>query len=203
MPQPESRRTRLSPEREAEIFTATLDLIREVGYEAARLDTVAQRSHCSKATLYRRWQGKPRLASEALRHGKPFTLSGIDTGSLRGDLYEMTSRIGRARKDHALMRGIALAVRQDSALAEAMHETLVRPDLEAARGIVDRAIARGEVDPANPALDFFPHLIQGAGFARLVFEQREPDADYLRRYVDAVALPVLLRGTDGSATDTT
>ncbi|WP_405778784.1 TetR/AcrR family transcriptional regulator C-terminal ligand-binding domain-containing protein [Streptomyces sp. NBC_00859] len=202
MTQPETRRTRLSTEREAEIFDVTLDMVREVGYEATRLDVVAQRSQCSKATLYRRWQGKPRLVSEALRHGKPFTLAGLDTGSLRGDLYEMTSRIGDARKDHDLMRGIALAIRQDTALAEAMHETLVRPDLEAARGIVDRAIARGEVDPANPALAFFPHLVQGAGFARLVFDQRAPDAEYLHRYVDAVVLPVLLRDI-GSTTDTT
>src|ERR1700743_1536379 len=75
-------RTRLSPEREGELYTAVLDLLREVGYDALTMDAVATRTRSSKATLYRQWGSKPELVVRALRHNKPSRLAEIDTGSL-------------------------------------------------------------------------------------------------------------------------
>lgn len=43
-------RTRLTPERESELYSAVLDLLREVGYDALTMDAVAGRTHSSKAT---------------------------------------------------------------------------------------------------------------------------------------------------------
>jgi len=62
------RRTRLTSERESELYQAVIDLVREVGYEAMTMDAVAARSRSSKATLYRQWQGKPQLVAAAMRH---------------------------------------------------------------------------------------------------------------------------------------
>ncbi len=56
-------RSRLTPEREAELYAAVLDLLREVGYDALTMDAVAARTRASKATLYRQWQGKPELVA--------------------------------------------------------------------------------------------------------------------------------------------
>jgi AcrR family transcriptional regulator len=189
-----ARKSRLTPEREGELYTAVLDLIREAGYEAMTMDAVAARSRCSKATLYRQWQGKPRLVSAALRHARPFTLEDLDTGSLKGDLYELARRIGGAKKDVDLMRGIVLAIRKDADLAEAMNEALVRPEVEVMRTIAERAVDRGEVAADVPAKDFLPHMLTGAVFSRSLLEQREADTAYLKRYLDAVVLPVLTRG---------
>lgn len=190
---PRARRTRLSPEREGELYAAVLDLVREVGYENLTLDAVAARSRCSKATLYRRWQGKPRLVSAALRHLRPFSLEDLDTGSLRGDAHELAHRIGEAKKDVDLMRGVAHAVQKDTELAEALHTALIRPELEVVQAMLDRAVARGEVDPECPAIAFFPYALSGAVFARPMIEQRPADAAYLKDYLDAVVLPALLR----------
>ena len=52
-------RSRLTPEREAELYAAVLDLLREVGYDALTMDAVAARTRSSKATLYRQWGSKP------------------------------------------------------------------------------------------------------------------------------------------------
>ena len=65
------RRSRITPEREAELYAAVLDLLREVGYDALTMDAVAARTRSSKATLYRQWGGKAKLVVRALRHQKP------------------------------------------------------------------------------------------------------------------------------------
>jgi AcrR family transcriptional regulator len=187
------RRSRLTPEREGELYAAVLDELREVGYDALTMDAVAARSRCSKATLYRQWQGKPRLVASAIRHVKPFDLSGLDTGSLAGDLYELADRFCHSRKDVELAQAIGVALHRNEDLAEAMHETIVRPELERMDEILDRARARGEIAPGCPAADFLPHMVIGAVFARSMVEQREADPDYLKRYLDNVVLPVLVR----------
>lgn len=186
-----ARRTRLSPERECELYAAVLDLVREVGYEALTMDAVASRSRCSKATLYRQWQGKPRLVSAALRRMQPFSLDDLDTGSLRGDLHELAERIGSARKDIDLMRGVVFAIRKDADLAEALHEALVQPEIDVMQAMLDRAVERGEVSPDAPAGRFLPHMITGSVFSRPMLEQCEADTAYLKSYLDAVVLPVL------------
>ncbi|GAA3059289.1 hypothetical protein GCM10020000_47760 [Streptomyces olivoverticillatus] len=106
-PKPTARRTRLTPEREAELYEAVLEILREVGYDALTMDAVAARTHSSKATLYRQWKGKPELVASALRHNKPLSLADIDTGTVRGDLQAMVCRSDKDRmeKDAALMRG--------------------------------------------------------------------------------------------------
>ena len=66
-----ARRSRITPEREAELYEAVLDLLREVGYDALTMDAVAARTRSSKATLYRQWGGKAELVARPIRHNKP------------------------------------------------------------------------------------------------------------------------------------
>src|SRR4051794_670756 len=86
------RRSRITPEREAELYEAVLDLLREVGYDSLTMDTVAARTRSSKATLYPQWGGKAELVAKAMRHSKPGSIADIDTGSLKGDLHTVLSR---------------------------------------------------------------------------------------------------------------
>ena len=70
-PQTEAAQTRprVEGDREAEILEATLDVLGEVGYDRLTMDAVALRAKASKATLYRRWNGKVSLVIDALHHG--------------------------------------------------------------------------------------------------------------------------------------
>src|SRR3954449_11409393 len=86
-----ARRSRITPEREAELYEAVLELLREVGYDALTMDAVATRTRSSKATLYRQWGGKAELVVKALRSQKPH-FDEVDTGSLRGDLHAIALR---------------------------------------------------------------------------------------------------------------
>ena len=56
-------RPRVEGPREAEILEAALAVLGEVGYDRFNMDAVAQKAKASKATLYRRWNGKVSLVN--------------------------------------------------------------------------------------------------------------------------------------------
>ncbi|GGZ24537.1 TetR family transcriptional regulator [Streptomyces inusitatus] len=186
-------RSRLTPEREGELFGAVLDLLREVGYDALTMDAIAARTRSSKATLYRQWGGKPELVAKALRELSPHNSSEVDTGSLRGDFHAMVCRGDDAEmaRDTALLRGLFQAIHTHPDLHRALREQLVEPDSGELQTVVRRAVERGEIREDNPAKDFLPHMLLGVFFAREVVDVRPPDIEFLRQYVDAVVLPAL------------
>ncbi|MEU5579752.1 TetR/AcrR family transcriptional regulator [Streptomyces huasconensis] len=188
-----ARRSRITPEREAELYEAVLDLLREVGYDALTMDAVAARTRSSKATLYRQWGSKPELVAKALRHNKPASLSDIDTGSLRGDLHEMVARSDdcQMERDAALMRGLSHAVHDNPELHQALRNLLIEPELTGLNALLRRAVERGEVAADNPALEYVVHMMIGGFVARDLIEDRPVDRAFLASYVDAVILPAL------------
>src|SRR5882762_11449 len=94
------RRPRMTPDRAMDVLNAALDALREVGYEALSMDLVASRARCSKATLYRLWQGKPQLVAAALYATRPAKAAEINTGTLRGDLLTVVGLLAaQAEKD--------------------------------------------------------------------------------------------------------
>ncbi|MGX1883172.1 TetR/AcrR family transcriptional regulator [Streptomyces sp. NPDC055287] len=186
-------RTRLTPERESELYEAVLDLLREVGYDGLTMDAVAARTRSSKATLYRQWGSKPELVARALRHNKPVSVADIDTGTLRGDFHALVERTDdcQLEKDSALMRGLAQAVHQNPDLHQALRELLIAPELTGLDGLLRRAVDRGEIPAETGALRYVPHMLVGAFVAQELIEGRSPDRAFLSDYVDAVVLPAL------------
>ncbi|NUR43882.1 MAG: TetR/AcrR family transcriptional regulator [Streptomyces sp.] len=190
-----ARRSRITPEREAELYEAVLDLLREVGYDALTMDAVAARTKSSKATLYRQWGGKAELVAKAVRHTKPggVGLSEIDTGSLRGDLHALTLRSDDCtmEQNSALMRGLAMAIHGNPDLLKAFKEHLIGPEMAEFRTVLQRAVDRGEVRPDNPAIDFVMHMMIGGFAARSMIDEQPPTQAFLLSYIDAVVLPAL------------
>ncbi|WP_031509082.1 TetR/AcrR family transcriptional regulator [Streptomyces megasporus] len=187
-----NRRTRLTPERERELFTAVVDLVREQGYEALTMDAIAARTKSSKATLYRQWESKPKLVATALRQLAKTSPADVDTGSLAGDLRRMVNDIlAHATEDTALLNGLAHAVSKDPELWQALYELHIRPGLEGLETVLGRAVERGELAPDNPVREFLPHLLIGALGTRKLIENRDADAAYMERYLRAVVFPAL------------
>ncbi|MFD4247146.1 TetR/AcrR family transcriptional regulator [Streptomyces sp. NPDC058525] len=188
-----ARRSRITPEREAELHGAVLDLLREVGYEALTMDAVAARTKSSKATLYRQWGSKPELVAKALRCTQPVSLREIDTGSLRADFARMVecSDDAQMAKDTALMRGLAHAVHESPELHKALRDLLVDPEINGLQAMLQRAVDRGEIRPDCPALDFVPHMLIGAFIALPLIEDRPVDRNFLGHFIDAVVFPAL------------
>ncbi|MGW3954429.1 TetR/AcrR family transcriptional regulator [Streptomyces sp. NPDC004752] len=192
------RRSRITPERAAELYEAVLDLLREVGYDALTMDAVAARTRSSKATLYRQWGGKAELVVKAIRHGKPGNIEEIDTGSLRGDLHALLAAEDDCviEQNSALMRGVAMAMHSNPDLREALRNQLVDPEMNGFRQVLQRAIDRGEVRPDCPALEFLVHMMVGGLATRALLDDQPPTQAFLMSYVDAVVLPALGVSTD-------
>jgi AcrR family transcriptional regulator len=188
-----ARRSRITPEREAELYEAVLDLLREVGYDVLTMDAVAARTRSSKATLYRQWGGKADLVAKAIRHYKLGGIADADTGSLRGDFHAHVTREDDCamEQNHALMRGLAMATHTNPDLLDAFREQLIEPEKVELRSVLQRAIDRGEVAPDNPAMQYVVHMMIGAFATRALIDNEPPTQEFLRSYIDAVVLPAL------------
>ncbi|MEV0641059.1 TetR/AcrR family transcriptional regulator [Streptomyces sp. NPDC050619] len=188
-----ARRSRITPEREAELYTAVLELLREVGYDALTMDAVAARTRSSKATLYRQWGGKPELVVKAMRHSKPGRIGGIDTGSLRGDLRTLASVEDDCtmERNSDLMRALAMASHSNPDLMRAFKELLIEPEMNEFKQVMQRAVDRGEVEPDCPAIQYIVHMMVGAFATRTLIDEAPPTQGFLLSYIDAVVLPAL------------
>lgn len=119
------------------------------GYSAISLERVARAAGVGKAALYRRWAEKPAMAADLLsRVGLTITDVG-DQGSLEGDLEALLLALRRVLR-HPLIRRIITDLNAEIERTPSL-EAAVRPFQRARReriaGLLDRAVARGELSP--------------------------------------------------------
>lgn len=189
---PASRRSKITPERAQELYTAVLDLLRESGYESLTMEGVASRTRCGKSTLYRQWGSKPELVVAALHGTRQTLLSDIDTGSLGGDLRAAARAVETASgKDTPLMHALSHAALQNPDLLCALRSTLIAPSIAAIDAMVERAVRRGEIDADNPATDYVAAQVLGIIRARPLLEGRYADDAFLTRFIECAVLPAL------------
>jgi len=193
-------RPRVVGEREQEILDATLDALAEVGYDRLTMDAVAVAARASKATLYRRWSGKPELVIEALLSQKA-TPAPVDTGSLRGDLLAMfcaTGGLTDARQT-AVMSSVITAIGRDPEFAAAFRRDFIGPKADLVVRVFRRAQHRGEVHP-DADVDLLATALPGIVLHRRFFLGEVPDEALVIQVVDHLVLPAALHGPTSSPT---
>jgi AcrR family transcriptional regulator len=137
---------------EAAILEAAWDELAEVGYASLTMEGVAARARTSRAVLYRRWPNRPELVVAALRHRTDFTSpEAFDTGTLRGDvlalLRHMSTRVGEIAG--ALSFLITASFEEAGLTPAGLRERAVAGEPGTMQAILDRAAARGEIDPGR------------------------------------------------------
>ncbi|MEV6560712.1 TetR/AcrR family transcriptional regulator [Nocardia sp. NPDC051756] len=181
-------------EREQAILAATYALLGEIGYAAITMDAVAARAQASKATIYRRWPGKPALVKAAMdAHDAEYVAEIPDTGTVRGDLIAALVNLTAQVDEHyvTMMTGLMHAMRVDAELAEALREHVADEDLGPFRTVVERAVARGEL-PAGTATEL-AHQVSEGQIMRRMFLGEPLDRGFLADLVDDLLLPILTR----------
>ncbi|MEE1751044.1 TetR/AcrR family transcriptional regulator [Streptomyces sp. SP18CS02] len=187
-----ARRSKITPERELELYEAVLDLLREGGYDSVTMEGVAARTKCGKATLYRQWKTKSHLVTAALAKSRCALFTDIDTGSLAGDLRAAAEAAdGRRGRDTALMEAVGQAYIQHPDLRESLRETVINPEVAALDAILGRGIERGEIDADNPAVAFVAPCFMGVLRIERLFEDRFRDRGALPAFLEAVIFPAL------------
>ncbi|MDQ4055369.1 MAG: TetR/AcrR family transcriptional regulator [Actinomycetota bacterium] len=185
-------RPRIEGDREQEILTATLDVLADVGYDRLTMDAVATHARASKATLYRRWNGKVSLIIDALlsQKGAP---AAPDTGSLRGDLLEAFCGMGSLtdQRQLAVLAAVITAIARDAEFAAAFREQFIGPKAAAVRLIFQRAIDRGEIRD-DVDLDIITAALPGIVLHRQFLLGEQPTQDLIVRVIDQIILPSVL-----------
>lgn len=190
------KQRRRGAELEAALLEAAWEELTQTGYSALTFDGVAQRAGTSRTVLYRRWETKTELVlaavSRMLRRGP---LEAPDTGSLRGDLLALL----RASNERSLAANAMLFsylggyFRETGTSPKDLRATLIqpRPQRTSVDVILDRAIARGEIDPGRltPRLrtlpvDLYRHEV-------LMTLAPVPD-DVIVEMLDEVFLPLVM-----------
>jgi AcrR family transcriptional regulator len=137
-----------SAEAHQAIIAATLQVLMEQGFSGLSMERVAELAGVGKATIYRRWKGKPELVAEAitaLRIEQPPP----DEGSLRADLQQLARQqleVIHAQPRFPRLAPLLLAESADDAeLHGLVRANLVDPIRGMVAELVRRAMKRGEL----------------------------------------------------------
>jgi AcrR family transcriptional regulator len=191
-PAPKRRPGGRSSRVRAAVFAATLAELAENGYAALSLERIARRAGVNPTSLYRRWGNRERLVLEVMLEQVAEHVSVPDTGSLRDDLLELarTAAANAARPEVAAMaRAVAAQAPHDAELAAA-NEAFWTERLALDGAIVERAMARGEIDAAHEPTQIIEAVI-GPIHLRMLLTGRPVDDTFVERTVDTVLNGVL------------
>ncbi|WP_188193867.1 TetR/AcrR family transcriptional regulator [Nonomuraea sp. SYSU D8015] len=182
----------LDPERERAILDATMELLSEVGYDRMSVDQIAKRARASKATIYRRWAGKPELVVDVIcRRFDMDAPTGRDTGTLRGDLAAIFRGLCEAvERKHTLIIGLSSTLVSHQELARTLRAHMPTKDLGDVKALIERAVERGELArPVDPARLFA--VAEALVWHRMIFSGPPFDEAFVAESVDGVLAPVV------------
>ena len=176
--------------RERQILQVCAELLTEIGYERLTIDAVAARAHASKATIYRRWPGKPALVTAAVRYSTDAgRYTAVYTGDLRSDLLTLLGDLrDNLSEKGSLLAGMVSAMQRDPELA-----SLMRADIKRCQSVTAALLTRYADSGAirNPDIDLVRQLATATVLTRLLFTGETVDDDVLTRLVDHVLIPLL------------
>jgi AcrR family transcriptional regulator len=168
------RAERSAARREA-ILAAALDEFALRGFAATRLDDVARRAGIAKGTIYLYFRDKEMLFTELIRSSLGPIIAGVEAAPRELPLRVFAERFvetfvteiyGTRRRD--VLRLVITEGARFPQLAEIYYRVVIKRALAAVRGMVQRAIDRGEVH--GDALKRFPQLLVAPGLVAVVWQ---------------------------------
>ena len=163
------------------------------GLAAFTLDGVATRAQTSRPVLYRRWSSRDELLIAAIRHpDEQHRPPAPDTGTLRGDLIAVLKGANQYRIQliAPVLAQLGGYFKETGRTPAEMRRELIGDRVTSDSVIIQRAIDRGEIDPARltPRIaalpfDLFRHEV-------LMTHAAVPD-EVIEEIVDTIALPML------------
>jgi AcrR family transcriptional regulator len=184
---------RRGTELESAILDAAWEQLIAEGYEHFTVDTVAARARTSKPVLYRRWKSREDMLRATVRHRGAVDQPAIpDTGTLRGDLLALLTQANTTRNPMAALVSSMLGsyYNQTGPTPAELRDAFLRQRGSAVEQVVNRAVERGEVDPARltPRIIDLPFDL----FRNEMMMTLKPVPDHvLRQIVDDIFIPLV------------
>jgi AcrR family transcriptional regulator len=172
------------------ILDATRELLAEGGdVGALTIEAVAARSGVAKTTIYRRWRDKWELALDAVMIDMlpRFTIP-VDVGDTRKELRTFVDSVVKnlsSVPSGPAMQGLASEIATEPDLAREYRERVVEPRREVLRPVIERGIARGDLQP-DTDVRVVHELLVGPIFYRLFFSGPPINRKLGESLVDAV-----------------
>jgi AcrR family transcriptional regulator len=189
--------------RDDALCQAALELLAEVGYDRLTIDAVAARAGAGKATCYRRWAGKAELTVDAIGRMKAQPEL-PDTGTLRGDLVELTCHF-HDTEDAAfrtdVQAGLVSGLVRDAKLREVFAEQFIAPRKAVFRTVFQQAVERGEIAPV-PNYELLSDVVPSMVFHRMIMTGKAPDPAFVQTIIDQIVLPLTAKNPNQSPTQT-
>lgn len=189
------------PDLEQRVQDAVIEIYCEVGWPGLTFDAVARRASVGKSALYLRWPTKERLLLETLAaRTVPVTL--IDTGSVREDLLYFARQMAAfylGPNGLIILRVALEAMTRPELLASVQQQGSA--NILAARAIVHRGIARGEL-PAGTSATLLIDVVAGAVLNHVLatpHHLREQMVQQLDRYIEDL-IGFVLKAAEGRET---
>jgi AcrR family transcriptional regulator len=134
----------------AKVLESALRLFADRGIDQTSMDSIAQASGVSKATIYKHWRDKDALCLEAIRElvATDETMPAFDSGDLRTDLiavlcYQPSK--GQPRLRACIMPHLMAYASRSQTLGRAARQIIFEPPRAAIRKILQRAIDQGDL----------------------------------------------------------
>ena len=168
-------------------------MLAEVGYDRLTMDAVATRAKASKATLYRRWNGKVSLVIDALHHGHQRTTTPSRPGRHRHAARRPHRRLLRPggltdKPEVDTFGAILTAITRDPEFAEAFRREVLAPKLAGSKALFERAKERGEIR-ADVDIELLAPALAGIVLHRFFLVGEPPTAELVVHVIDQIILP--------------
>ncbi|GAA5027452.1 TetR/AcrR family transcriptional regulator [Microbacterium fluvii] len=177
------------------ILRAGWELLLDAGYHGFTIDAVADRAETSRSVLYRRWDDRAALLDAVLTFGlnQGRRDEPEDTGTLRGDMIAALQSANARNSAIAPLLSVFMG-EYYAASGQSVADVRARAFGDRAgrslRIILERAVARGEADPARltprvrtVATDLFRH--------DLLMNARPLTDEQIVEIIDEVFLPLV------------
>ncbi len=165
----------------------------ESGFGDFTMESVAERAGTSRAVLYRRWPDRWDLAIAALKHyGDQNQVVPPDTGSFREDMIAYLGEASRRRSEMATVfaMGMAEYFRTRQTSPAELRNRMLKDRTVGGDVIFDRAVARGEIDPAR-----LTPRVRRLAFdllrTELMMTLRPASDDVILEIVDEIVIPLI------------
>lgn len=178
-------------QRQEQILAAAFRVFASQGYEAARLDDVAERAGIAKGTIYLYFRDKKQLFRAVVRSllkkrldAVARTFSGSAEDLLRDLVSRMYGEIVSNEKVRSIVRLLVAESGRFPQLAEIYHREIIGPGMKALRHVLLQGIASGEF--RKTAAVEFPQILAAPGVLAIVWrvlhgERHRLDLDAYKR----------------------